>query len=83
MKENILSNYTVKKVYFSYNKITTTKKTTTIYEKKPHGSLYVAYVQESPETANPSISSLRVSCLLSINFPFTPIIFNLHLPFYR
>lgn len=37
---------------------------TTIYEKKPRGSLYVAYVQESPETENPSVSSLRVSRLL-------------------
>lgn len=28
--------------------------------KKPHGSLYVAYIQESPESVNPSISSLPV-----------------------
>lgn len=33
---------------------------TIIHEKKPHGSLYVAYIQESPETVNPSISSLPV-----------------------
>lgn len=33
---------------------------TIIYEKKPHGSLYVAYIQESPESVNPSISSLPV-----------------------
>lgn len=41
----------------------TTNKTI-IYEKKPHGSLYVAYIQESPETVNPSISSLPVFLFL-------------------
>lgn len=46
----------VKKATFSMQDTTTNK--TIIYEKKRHGSLYVAYIQESPETVNPSISSL-------------------------
>lgn len=45
---------------------TTTNKTNNIW-KKPHGSLYVAYIQESPETVNPSISSLPV-CLFFFFF---------------
>ena len=44
-------------------------------KKKPHGSLYVAYVQDCPETANPSASSLRVLCL-----QITPINSQLQLP---
>lgn len=65
-KENILSNYTVKKVYFSYNKIQQQRKQQQYMKKSLTVLFYVAYVQESPETANPSISSLRVLCLLSI-----------------
>lgn len=73
MKENILSNYTVKKVYFPYNKITTTKKTTTIYEKSLTVLFMLHMYKKALKLQNPSISSLRVSCLLSIDFACTPI----------
>lgn len=54
-------------------------------KKKPHGSFYVAYVQESPETANPPISSLRVSRPSTVKkkilqFPRTPVNSQLQSP---
>lgn len=55
-------------------------------KKKPHGSLYVAYLQESPETANPSISSLLpINCKTPKNLPAHPLTvnFNLHPPFFQ
>lgn len=80
-KKNILSNCTVKKkkkkkVSFSYNRETTTKNNN--IWKSLTDSLYVAYVQESPETANPSI--IVTAPLLSAfhhlklfsHFPCTP-----------
>lgn len=85
MKEKYSEQLYCKKVSFSYNRDTTTNNKTTIYEKKPHGSFYVAYVQESPETANPPISSLRVSRPSTVkkkisSFPAHPstVNFNLH-----
>lgn len=59
-KKNILQMYGKKKKRFPFH-ITEIRQ-----QRKQYASYYVAYVQESPETANPSISSLRVSCLLSI-----------------
>lgn len=52
----------VKKATFSTQDTTTNK--TIIYEKKASWFSYVAYIQESPETVNPSVSSLPVLTFL-------------------